>query len=449
MSRRSLHSRRLVTPEGVRDATVSWDEGRIVSVADGSAPRAGFEFESAGDLVVGPGLVDPHVHINEPGRTEWEGFESATRAAAAGGVTTVVDMPLNSTPVTTTPEALELKREAARGRIHVHCGFHGGVIPANADRMAPLLGAGVLGIKAFLTHSGIDEFPNVSESDLLRAVPALVRHDALLLVHCELDSPHAGASALALAPRSHRAWLASRPRAWENRAVALVLALAERTGLRVHIVHVSSAEALAPIAAARSRGVRVTAETCPHYLLFAAEDIEDGAVEYKCAPPIRERENNEQLWEALQGGALDLVASDHSPAPPALKQVERGDFARAWGGIAGLQFGLRAFWTGARTRGFTLEQTFAILSGRPAELLGLSGKGAIAPGRDADLVVWDPEAEARVAPEEILHRHALTPYSGMRLSGVIQRTYVSGEPAFEHARVTGPPRGTLLPDRRP
>lgn len=448
MSRRSLHSRRVVTPAGVREATVSWDGGRIVGVADGSVPREGFEFESVGDLVVGPGLVDPHVHLNEPGRTEWEGFESGTRAAAAGGVTTLVDMPLNSSPVTTTPEALALKRDAARGRVHVHCGFHGGIVPANASRIEPLLEAGVLGIKAFLTHSGIDEFPDVSEADLLRAVPAMVRHDALLLVHCELDSPHPGASELERSPRSHRAWLASRPREWENRAVALVLALAERTGLRVHIVHVSSSEALAPIAAARARGVRVTAETCPHYLLFASEDIGDGAVEYKCAPPIRERENNERLWEALRTGVLDLVASDHSPAPPSLKQRERGDFARAWGGIAGLQFGLRAFWTGAHAHGFTLEQTFAILSERPAALLGLPGKGALATGRDADLVVWNPEAESLVVPEEILHRHRLTPYAGKRLRGAIERTLVAGETAFAHARVTGPPRGTLLTARR-
>ena len=448
MSRRSLHSRRTVTPEGVREATVSWDGGRIVSVHEGSVPRPGFEFESVGDLVVGPGLVDPHVHINEPGRTEWEGFESATRAAAAGGVTALADMPLNSSPVTTTPEALELKRSAARGRIHVHCGFHGGLVPANSSRIEPLLEAGVLGIKAFLTHSGIEEFPNVAEADLLRAVPALVRHDALLLVHCELDSPHPGISPLASAPRSHRAWLESRPREWENRAVARVLALAERSGLRVHIVHVSSADVLAPIVAARARGVRVTAETCPHYLLFASEEIEDGAVEFKCAPPIRERENNERLWDALRAGVLDLVASDHSPAPPAMKEVERGDFARAWGGIAGLQFGLRAFWTGARARGFTIEQTFAILSQRPAALLGLSSKGAIAPGCDADLVVWDPSAESVVTPEEILHRHPLTPYAGMRLTGAIHRTILSGEPAFEHARVTGLPRGTLLSARR-
>lgn len=448
MTRRALHSRRVVTPSGTREATVLWEGARILEVAAGRAEREGFGFESVGDRVVLPGLVDPHVHINEPGRTDWEGFDTATRAAAAGGVTTLADMPLNSSPVTTTPEALALKRRAAEGRLHVHCGFHGGLVPGNAAAMEPLARAGVLGIKAFLTHSGIDEFPAASEADLRLALPALARFDVPLLVHCELEAPGPGAAALAAHPRRYAAWLASRPPDWEERAIAMMLALAESSGIRLHIVHVSSAGSLDLIAAARDRGVRVTAETCPHYLLFCAEDIPDGAVEYKCAPPIRDRANNERLWEGLRTGVLDLVATDHSPAPPEWKRVGSGDFARAWGGIAGLQFGLRAFWTGARPRGFTLDQVAALMSTRAAALLGLPGKGALEAGRDADLVVWDPDRDDVVEPGEVLHRHPLTPYTGRRLVGVVERTLVAGEEAHPHARVSGPPRGTLLEHRR-
>ncbi len=445
---RALHSHRILTPDGLREGTLIWDGARILEVAAGERAPSGAEFESVGDLVVMPGVIDLHVHINEPGRTEWEGFETATRAAAAAGVTTLIDMPLNSSPVTTTAEALALKRLAAEGRIHVHCGFHGGVVPTNAERLGPLLEAGVFGIKAFLTHSGIDEFPDVSLADLERAIPALLQHDALLLVHCEMDSPHAGTTELERSPRSARAWLASRPRSWEDRAIESMLTLAEASGIRLHIVHVSSSDALAMIARAKARGVRVTAETCPHYLQFAVEDIPDGAVQYKCAPPIRERENNERLWEAVRSGVLDLVATDHSPAPPELKALDTGDFRLAWGGVAGLQFGWRSFWTGARARGFTLEQMAERLCSAPARTLGLAGKGRLDADCDADFVVWDPDAEIVVKPEHVLHRHPVTPYVGLTLAGRIERTVVGGAAAYAHARVSDRPSGTLLTARR-
>lgn len=449
MTRQALHSTRVVTPEGVREATVTWNEDRIESVEPGRMARSGAAFESVGTRVIMPGVIDLHVHVNEPGRTEWEGFATATAAAAAGGITTIVDMPLNSSPVTTTAHALAAKRSAASGQCHVHVGFHGGLVPERVDQVEPLLEAGVLGVKAFLAHSGIEEFPNVDESHLRRALPVLVRHDALLLVHCELVTAHSGQALLAEHPRQYAAWLASRPPEWEERAIALVLRLAEESGVRVHIVHVATGSAIGAIADARARGVRVSAETCPHYLSFCAEEIADGAVEFKCAPPIRERTHREQLWSAVASGALQVVASDHSPAPPEVKQVERGDFARAWGGIAGLQFGLRATWTGARARGLGLATLADRLCRGPAQVLGLADRGTIAAGQVSDLVVWDPEAEAIVTPDEVLHRHRLSPYVGRTLAGRVERTLVAGRVAYTHGRVAGTPNGRLLSSRRP
>lgn len=449
MERRTLHSRRVVTPVGVREATLSWEGARIVEVVPGESRRDGFTHESVGQLVVMPGVIDMHVHINEPGRTSWEGFATATAAAAAGGVTTLVDMPLNSDPVTTTPAALAAKRQAAAGQLHVHVGFHGGLVPANVEELDPLLAAGVMGIKAFLTHSGLEDFPDVTEEQVRRAVPALVRHDALLLVHCELASPHAGQKALAESPRRYASWLASRPCEWEDRAITQMLRVAEECGIRLHVVHVSSAGALAAIAAAKARGVRVTAETCPHYLMFCAEEIADGAVEFKCAPPIRDRANNEQLWQAVESGVIDVVSSDHSPAPPEVKQVDSGDFSRAWGGIAGLQFGLRALWTGARSRGISLDRLVSVLCSGPAAALGLKERGSLQAGYVADFVVWDPELESAVRGSEVLHRHRLTPYVGRTLAGHIERTVVAGRTAYSHARVTDSPHGMLLTARRP
>ena len=432
MDRNALHSTRVITPTGVIEATLVIADGKISEVLPGQVERDGIPFESVGDQVIMPGLIDAHVHINEPGRTEWEGFETATKAAAAGGITTMIEMPLNASPVTTTVAALKLKLEAAKGKLHVNVGFYGGVIPSNIDDLDELLNGGVFGIKAFLTHSGIDEFPNVTEADLRRALPILKKHDATLLVHCELEdanTQHVTHQPVS-DPRSYAAYLASRPPHWETDAVKLMIRLSEEFDVHVHIVHVSSAEALPLIRNAKKRGLRITAETCPHYLVFCAEEIPDGATEFKCAPPIRERANNELLWEALKDGTLDFVATDHSPAPPDLKEQKSGDFMKAWGGIAGLQFLLPAFWTGAKERGFSLEEVARLLCEHPADFLGLKTKGRIAPGCDADLLIWDQEASFVVKEEDIQHRHKLTPYAGRTLNGVVERTIVGGKRVF-------------------
>ena len=437
-----MHSTRVVTPTGVIEATLILADGKIQDVLPGRVEREGIPFESVGDKLIMPGVIDAHVHINEPGRTEWEGFETATKAAAAGGITTLIEMPLNASPVTTTVDALKLKHEAAKGKLHVNVGFYGGVIPSNIADLDSLLSAGVFGIKAFLTHSGIDEFPNVTEADLRKALPILKKHDAKLLVHCELVD---GSSLLfdglpTTTPnnqqpttnnRTYAGYLASRPCHWETDAIALMIRLSEEFDVHVHIVHVSSAEALPLIRDAKKRGLRITAETCPHYLVFCAEEITDGATEFKCAPPIRERANNELLWEALKDGTLDFVATDHSPAPPDIKEQASGNFMKAWGGIAGLQFLLPAFWSGAKERGFTIEDVARLLCEHPADFLGLVTKGRIAPGCDADLVIWDPEASFVVKEEMIQHRHKLTPYAGRTMHGVVERTVIGGRTVGE------------------
>ncbi|MBK8582429.1 MAG: allantoinase AllB [Flavobacteriales bacterium] len=428
----ALHSTRVLSPAGVVEATLILAEGQIKEVLVGKAQPEGIPYESVGNKVIMPGVIDAHVHINEPGRTEWEGFETATKAAAAGGTTTLIEMPLNASPVTTTAGALKLKLEAAKGKLHVNCGFYGGVIPTNIDYLDELLRSGVFGIKAFLTHSGIDEFPNVTEADLRRALPVLKKYDATLLVHCELEgrNPQPVTRQPVTKNNDHRsygAYLSSRPSHWETDAIALMIRLSEEFDVHVHIVHVSAAEALPLIREAKKRGLRITAETCPHYLVFCAEDIPDGATEFKCAPPIRERANNELLWKALKDGTLDFVATDHSPAPPDIKEQQSGDFMKAWGGIAGLQFLLPAFWTGAKERGFSLEDVARLLCEHPASFLGLKKKGRIAPGCDADLVIWDPEASFVVKKEDVQHRHKLTPYVGRRMNGVMERTVVGGE----------------------
>ncbi|HEV8267542.1 MAG TPA: allantoinase AllB, partial [Thermoanaerobaculia bacterium] len=323
--------------------------------------------------------------------------------------------------------------------------FWGGVVPENAASRAPLLAAGVPGAKCFLVHSGIDEFPNVTEADLERAMPALARAGAVLLVHAELPGPIDAASRLGGDPRRHSTWLHSRPRASENEAVELVIRLAERTGCRVHVVHLSSSDALHGIAEAKKRGVPLTVETCPHYLTFAAEEIGEGRTEFKCAPPIRESENREKLWEGLRDGTIDMVVSDHSPCVPALKALDSGDYAAAWGGISSLQLVLPAAWTGARARGFGVESIVEWMCRRPASLASLAGrKGALSPGADADLVVWHPEREFLVDAASLRHRHPVTPYAGRRLFGVVERTFVRGEPAFEHGEPAREPTGRLL-----
>lgn len=441
----AIAGRAVVTPEGLRPAAVVVHGETIAAVVPPEQVPAGVPVEDVGARVLLPGLVDTHVHINEPGRTDWEGFETATRAAAAGGITTLVDMPLNSSPVTTTPEALRQKLAAAAGKLWVDCGFYGGVIPASAGEMEPLIRAGVLGLKAFLCHSGIDEFPNATEADLRRAMPAIARSGRPLLVHAELVGAGAGQPA---DPRSYRGYLASRPPAWEHDAIRLLIALCRKYRCRVHVVHLASAEALPLIARARDEGLPLTVETCPHYLVFAAEEIPDGDPRFKCAPPIRGQDNRERLWEGLRAGLIDTIGSDHSPAPPALKQLESGDLQRAWGGIASLQLALPAVWTEARRRGWSLADVVRLMAPRPAELVGLHGrKGVLAPGADADLVVFDPDASFVVDAGRLHHRHKVTPYEGRTLVGRVHKTYLRGRLVYEAGQFSGAPSGRPLLER--
>jgi allantoinase len=439
----AIVGRRVVTSDGIAPAAILVESGRITAVvAPGDVP-ADCPRRDIGDRVVMPGLVDAHVHVNEPGRTEWEGFATATRAAAAGGVTSLVDMPLNSIPATTSLAALERKRAAASGRVSVDCGFWGGVVPGNAAELVPMVDAGVAGFKAFLVPSGVDEFPHVEESDLRTAMPILGRRNVPLLVHAELGG-RAGAGADG-EPRRYATYLASRPKAWENDAIRFLVGLCRATGCPIHIVHLSSAEALPALRDARREGLPVTVETCPHYLFFAAEEIADGRTEFKCSPPIRERDNREGLWAGLRDGVIDFVVSDHSPCTPELKALESGDFQRAWGGIASLQLRLPVVWTEARRRGLGLDRLAEWLCRRPAELAGFGArKGRLAPGYDADLVVWDPEAEIVVEPPSVEHRHKLTPYLGHRLHGRVELTLVRGAVVYDGGALVGEPRGELL-----
>jgi allantoinase len=402
------------------------DAGRITRVTSFADIPAGAAVAEAGDSLVMPGLVDSHVHVNEPGRTEWEGFATASRAALAGGVTTICDMPLNSIPATTTAAALEQKRQAAGGQAAVTVAFIGGVVPGNCGELAALRDAGACAFKCFLSPSGVPEFPNVGESDLRQALPVLATLGLTLMVHAE------DPALLHAAPSSRRYadYLASRPVEAEHSAIALLIRLLESCPTSVHVVHLSSATSLPLLRAARAHGLPLTVETCPHYLSFAAEEIADGATEYKCAPPIRGRAERDALWRGLLAREIDLVASDHSPCLPALKQTD-GDFGSAWGGIASLELGLAAVWTGARTRGVAPERLAEWLSAAPAQLVGLHDrKGALAVGYDADIVVWDPEASFTVDPARLRQRHPTTPYAGRELFGVVRASFAGGRLAF-------------------
>lgn len=422
-----IRGRRVVTPDGVRAASVHVSEGRIVRVGGWEEAPPDISVVDAGESIVMPGLVDTHVHINEPGRTEWEGFETGTRAAAAGGVTTILDMPLNSIPATTTVDALEAKRQAARGKTVVNVEFIGGVVPGNVGELEALRDAGVRAFKCFLSPSGVHEFPAVGERDLRVAFPVLARLGLPLMVHAEDPAcllPGRGSS------REYGDYLTTRPVAAERAAITLLTRLMARAPTPVHIVHLSSASSLDIVRTARARGLPLTVETCPHYLTFAAKEIPSGATEYKCAPPIRDKAERDALWEALIAGEIDLIVSDHSPCPPEMKETG-GDFFSAWGGIASLQLSLSAVWTGARARGLKPERIAQWMSAAPARLAGLQNrKGALAAGYDADIVLWDPEARFVVDPTELLHRHKVTPYAGRELYGKVLATYVGGRRIF-------------------
>jgi allantoinase len=447
MADQIIRSRRVVTPLITGAASVHISDGTIAAIREWDDVSAGVPLTDAGSSVVMPGIADAHVHVNEPGRTEWEGYETATRAAAAGGVTTIVDMPLNSIPPTTTLAGFEEKLEAAKGKCTVDVAFWGGVVPGNTAELASLIERGVRGFKCFLIHSGVDEFPHVTKSDLRIAMPELARLNSVLLVHAEVAGPiDAAARSLAGSdPRLYDTFLHSRPREAENEAIAMMIRMARETQCRVHIVHLSSSDALPMLRAAKDEGLPITAETCPHYLTLAAEEIADGATHFKCCPPVREAENREQLWEAVADGTIDMVVSDHSPCTPALKLQETGDFMDAWGGIAALQFGLPVMWTNLRARGFGLNDLTRLMSAMPAKLAGLDHqKGKLAAGYDADIVIWDPEKEFKVVPEIIEHRHKLTPYSEMELFGMVEATYVRGQKVFEKGAFKEQKFGKLL-----
>jgi allantoinase len=433
-----LRARRVVTPGDESAACVGVAGGRIAALESYEADLHGARtVDLDDDVVLLPGLVDTHVHVNEPGRTDWEGFASATRAAAAGGVTTIVDMPLNSIPPTVDSEALAVKHEAARGRCHVDVGFWGGAVPGNASKRGELHDAGVFGFKCFLPPSGVEEFPHLSARQLGEALAELRSLDALTIVHAE--DPAVIDAAPSPDGRSHAAFLASRPREAENLAIAQVIALARSTGARVHILHLSSSDALTMIAAARRDGVLITAETCPHYLSFTAEEVPDGATQFKCCPPIREAGNRELLWQGLAEGVIDCVVSDHSPCTPGLKRLDTGDFGAAWGGVSSLQLGLAAVWTQARRRGFTLADVARWMARRPAEIAGLRRKGRIAVGSDADFCVFAPDEAETVDAGTLHHKNPITPYAGARLTGSVRETWLRGAPVDP-----GEPRGRLL-----
>lgn len=437
----AIFSNRIITPEGMRKGFVLIQEGKIADLLN-EIPEGDFLVTDVGDHVLMAGIIDPHVHINEPGRTDWEGFDTATKAALAGGITTLVEMPLNASPVTTTAKAFDEKIKATEGKLHTNCGFWGGIVPGNENEIEPLIEKGVLGFKAFLTHSGIDEFPNVTEEDLRRVMPVIAKHGFPLLVHCELSEE--------VMPgrrkddKSYKQYLASRPKKWEDDAIALMIRLCEEYNCRTHIVHLSSADSIEQIAKAKQKGLPMTAETSQHYLYFCAEEIKDGQTEFKCAPPIREKENNERLWQALKEGIIDFVATDHSPAPAALKELVSGDFIKAWGGISSIQFALPVLWTAAKKNNCSLNDIAKWLCEKPALLPQLNTKGKIAKGYDADLVVWNQEKSFTVTEDIIQHRHKITPYLNEELYGTVEQTWLAGQKVFDGGKFLHLNKGRIL-----
>ncbi len=435
--KQAIRSRHIVAPEGVRPGTIVIEDQKIAAIEPLDYRTGNFEHcTDAGDLFVLPGLIDVHVHINEPGRTEWEGFETATRAAAAGGWTCLVDMPLNCIPSTTTVAALEQKRRAAIGQGHVDLAFWGAIVPGNTDEILPLAQAGVKGFKCFLTHPGTEEFQMVTEADLREAMPRIAETGLPLLAHAEVSDPITEActhlDAQSADWRVYRTHLQSRPEEAELEAIRLLVDLCREYRCRTHIVHLSAATTLDLLRDAKAEGLPLTVETCPHYLFFAAEEIPDGATAFKCAPPIRSAANRDALWKGLRDGTIDLVATDHSPCPPEMKRLETGSFRSAWGGISSLSVSLAAMWTEASRRGFAITDVVRWMAEAPSRLAGLNNKkGRIARGCDADLVMFDPDAEFEVSGERLYFRHPCTPYLGRRLRGEVKTTLVGGQVRFE------------------
>jgi allantoinase len=442
----ALRSRRSIIAGREQAATVVVTDGVISAILD-YADTPDCPVEDLGLQVLMPGLVDTHVHINEPGRTEWEGFNTATQAAAAGGITTVVDMPLNCTPVTTTAAALQEKIDSLGSQLWIDCGFWGGVVPDNLDDLDALLAAGVLGAKSFMIHSGINDFVQVNEEHIRRAIPILAKYDVPYLIHAELDREESEPAEIG---SRYQSFLASRPKSWENDAIDTMIKLAgeareQGCDGKIHIVHLSSAEAIPAIAAAQHAGLSISAETCPHYLTLFAEACPDGETLYKCCPPIREDENRQQLWQGLADGIISFIVSDHSPCTPQLKHIDSGDIEKAWGGISSLQFGLSLIWTEAKERGHSIAEVSNWMATQPAAFAGLEHrKGSIAVGQDADLVVFDDAGEYQITADIIKYRHKITPYEGRVVTGLVKRTYLRGQRVYHAGDITGSPRGKPL-----
>ncbi len=438
MSARRIYSNRVWFENKLQPATICFTNGAITAIYFEKLNEA----EDFGNAVIMPGVIDVHVHVNEPGRTEWEGWETATQAAAAGGTTTIIDMPLNASPVTTTLKAFQQKLDSTEGKMNVNVGFYAGLIPGNALHLEAMMQAGVVGVKCFLTHSGIDEFPNVTEKDLDEAMPIIAKYNLPLLAHCELYDQEVDCD-FERNPTSYYHYLASRPKQWENDAIDLMIRKCREHNCPVHIVHVASAEALTKIEAAKKEGLPITAETCTQYIFFNAETIPDANCIYKCAPPIREKANNDQLKQAFQTGVLDFITTDHSPAPPSIKEMESGNLKKAWGGIAGIQFLLNASWTVMKDV-MTLEQFIPLLTSKPAAFIKADKKGQIAMGNDADFVIWNPEEVALINEKDIHFRYKISPYIGQSLSGTVSETIVNGATVYRNKSIKNKNKGQWL-----
>ncbi|XP_066566515.1 allantoinase, mitochondrial [Amia ocellicauda] len=440
-----LRSQRVFWGTGIQPALIIIKDGKILEILSDCDQNIGDASEvlDVGCLLVMPGLVDSHVHVNEPGRTAWEGFQTATRAAAAGGVTTIVDMPLNSIPPTTTLSNFQTKMQAATGQCFVDTAFWGGVIPNNQSELRPLIQAGIAGFKCFLIQSGVDEFPHVTKSDLHTAMAQLQGTGSVLLFHAETEIQQQNEEEED--PCEYASFLNSRPDVMELEAILTVTQLCLQYQVRCHIVHLSSAKAIELIQSARQAGAPLTVETTHHYLTLSAEHIPQGATQFKCCPPIRTQANQDQLWSALKAGQIDMVVSDHSPCTEELKRLDSGDFTQAWGGISSLQFGLSLFWTTARQKGFSVADVVRILCQKPAELCHLDNqKGSLLPGYDADLVIWDPDKEFELNEDDIHHKNKLSPYLGFRLHGQVFATIVRGQIVYMQGTFSPQPLGKLL-----
>ena len=437
----AIASQKVLTLEGEKPAAILIKGEKILDVVSIENIPENCPTEDMGNNMIMPGLVDAHVHINEPGRTDWEGFETATKAAAAGGITTIVDMPLNCIPVTTTVDALNQKIIATKDQLWIDCGFYGGLIPDNIQDLESLADAGVLGFKAFLSPSGIDEFPNISEKHLREALHILAKKGIPVLVHAELEN---GATS-SEENKTYKYFQESRPKSWENNAIKLLIQLCREFNVHIHIVHLSSADILPEIAQTRKDGFPLTVETCPHYLHFSSERISDGDTRFKCAPPIWNGENRENLWAGLEEGIINFITSDHSPCTPELKNLEAGNFEKAWGGISSIQFALPVIWTECKQRGYSLEQLINWMSKQPAKFIGKDQqKGQISPGFDADLVCWNPDKKYIIKKEAIHHKNKLTPYEGESLYGVVNATFLRGQKVYENGQFLGNPKGKII-----